>query len=274
LEAISLPTNFGRGRREPCRQVLEAVPGGVRLARGEAGDVHARRAEAGAAREAGVVHLGPQAFRGVAGADEDPACAGEALGGERAEARVGLDDVLQRAAVDLDGVRDVPEPAGEDRGAHDEVVGERDLGAGAGGGLADGGDVGLDVAVELLVGQVRKGAGVGALVAIGDVERQQPADVRPVDRCARRRAAHVNLELAVVPLTGGVDPVELERVAVLAEEVELVPRADEGGGELRVVDVGAGAVQEVAVEDEDAHVRRRRVRPGAAEAAARVPANV
>ena len=46
-------------------------------------------------------------------------------------------------------------------------------------------------------------------------------------------------------------------MAVLAEQVHLVAERDERRGEARVVDVGAGAVQQVAVEDQDAHPRRQ-----------------
>ena len=93
---------------------------------------------------------------------------------------VALDDVLERAAVDLHRVRDAerPERAGEDHRPHDEVVGQRDVGAHALGDLADGGDVALDVALELLVGAVQERLGVEALVAVVDVDGQQVADVR------------------------------------------------------------------------------------------------
>ena len=52
-----------------------------------------------------------------------------------------------------------------------------------------------------------------------------------------------------------VDPVELAGVAVLAEQMDLVAEPGERLGQARVVDVGAGAPEQVAVEDEDAHPR-------------------
>ena len=53
-----------------------------------------------------------------------------------------------------------------------------------------------------------------------------------------------------------------ERVAVLAEQVDLVARARERLRERGVVDVGAGASEQVAVEDEDAHERVQGIAPG------------
>ena len=107
---------------------VQALLRGFRVARGEPGHVDARRAEARPSGQGRVVHLRPEALGRVAGAYEHPARAREALDRERLEARVRLDRVLQRAAVDLHRVRDgVTERAGEDRRAHHEVVGERDV---------------------------------------------------------------------------------------------------------------------------------------------------
>jgi len=52
--------------------------------------------------------------------------------------------------------------------------------------------------------------------------------------------------LLILPASGS-------SVAVLAEQVDLVPGAREGLRERGVVDVGAGPAEQVAVEDEDAH---------------------
>ena len=93
--------------------------------------------------------------------------------------------------------------AGEDRRAHDQVVGEGGVeAAGRVGDLAHGGDVGLDVAVELLLGQLREGLDLEALVGVFDVDRQQAVDVGVVD----------------------LDPLDLD-LAVLAEQVDLVAEA-------------------------------------------------
>jgi hypothetical protein len=53
-------------------------------------------------------------------------------------------------------------------------------------------------------------------------------------------------------VTGGVDPLLLEGIAVLAEQVDLVPGARERRRQAGVVDVRARAAQQVAVEDQDA----------------------
>ena len=156
--------------------------------------------------------------------------------------------------MDLDRVgRLAAERAGEDHRAHDEVVGERDVGPGARGDLADRGDVALEVGRELVLAEVLERARLDALVAVGHVDGQQPAEVGPVDGRARRVAAHLELQRAPVPVAGGVDPRERERLAVLAQQVDLVPVAGERRGELGVVDVRPGAAQQVAVEDENPH---------------------
>jgi hypothetical protein len=168
---------------------------------------------------------------------------------------VGLDGVLERAAVDLDRVRDAGprERAGEDQRAHHEVVRERHVRASPRHDLRDRGDVALHVVGDLRVAQLRVGARDHAVVAVGDVHRQQPAEIGPVGERARRVAAHVQLQRTAVPVTRGVDPRELERRPVLAEQVDLVPRTGERLAERRVVHVGAGPAQQVAVEDQDAH---------------------
>ena len=88
-------------RRRAAAEALEPGARLVRLARREPLDVDAGRPEAGAVRRPGVVHRGPQALRGVARADEDAAGARQPLARVGHEARVRLDRVLERAAVDL-----------------------------------------------------------------------------------------------------------------------------------------------------------------------------
>ena len=62
-------------------------------------------------------------------------------------------------------------------------------------------------------------------------------------------------ERAGVPVPGRVDPVQLQRRAVLAEQAQLVPGAHQRRAELGVVDVRARAVQQVAVKDRGSHKR-------------------
>ena len=87
----------------------------------------------------------------------------------------------------FDGVGDVEprQPAREHDRAHHEVVGERDVRPRALGDLADRGDVALQVGVELGVGELGERPGLDAVVAVGDVDGQQAADVGAVDRRAR-----------------------------------------------------------------------------------------
>jgi hypothetical protein len=131
------------------------------------------------------------------------------------------------------------------------VVGERQVGRNPFGDLPRGGDVAGQVGVELGLGEVLEGLGLEALVAVGDVDRQEAAEVGPVDDPPDRLAADVDAQRAAVPVAGRIDPLELERRAVLAEHVHLVPRPHQRRRELRVVDVRAGPLEEIAVEDED-----------------------
>ena len=120
-----------------------------------------------------------------------------------------LDRVLERGAVDLDRVRDAVERPREHDRAHHEVVGERDVGPHALGDLAHGGDVALEVVVELGVGELGERLRLDPLVAVGDVDRQQAAEVGPVDRRPHRLAPRLERQRAAVPVPGGVDPVQL-----------------------------------------------------------------
>src|SRR5207247_1789387 len=85
------------------------------------------------------------------------------------------------------------------------------------------------------------------------VDGQGLADVRQVGRALDRLADGLDFEPSPVPAPDRVDERKLARVAVLAEQMDLVAEADEGGGQRRVVDVAAGAAQQVAMEDEDPH---------------------
>ena len=130
--------------RQALDQRLDAR-GGV-VARAELVDVDAGRPEPGARGQARRRPSPPTATRRCgASRRARRARLRQALARPGQEARgVALDDVLQRAAVHLDRVGDVAaEPAGDDRGAHDEVVGERHVGPRAGADVAHGGHVGL-----------------------------------------------------------------------------------------------------------------------------------
>ncbi len=233
------------------------------LAGAEAGNVHARRAEPGALGQVGVGDRPPQALARVARAHEHGPGGRQPLAREAEEAlRFGLDGVLQRAAVDLDRVgRGLPERPGEDHGPHHEVVGQRQLRGHEGGHLGHRFDVRLQVAAEVRVAQLGEGAGLQPLVAVGNVHRQQAADVGPVDRAAAARAGPrparglpqaPGPEHPRVPVCSRVHEPQPLRVALLAEQVDLVSETRERLREARVVDVGPGPAQQVAVEDEDA----------------------
>ena len=141
-----------------------------------------------------------------------------------------LDRVLERRSVDLG--REVADlGAGEDRRPHDQVAGEGGVEAADGvGEPPDRRDVGVEVAVQLLVAQLRERLHLESLVGILDVDREQAVDVRVVDLDA-------------------LDP----HLAVLAEQVDLVAEARQRAGQVGGVDVAAGAAQHVAVKEENAH---------------------
>ena len=96
--------------------------------------------------------------------------------------------------------------AGEDHRAHDQMVGERRVDAAERlDHLADRGDVGVEVAIELGVAELGEGLHLEALVAVVHVDRQQAADVGVVDRHRAGRAG-----------------AEVGWLAVLADQVDLV----------------------------------------------------
>jgi hypothetical protein len=190
----------------------------------------------------------------VARADEHAAGALDALVREGEEPRVRLDRVLQRRAVHHDGVGHRPvEAPGEDDRAHHEVVGQRDVGRDPVDHLVHRRDVGVEVAVELPRAEVGERLGLHPFVAVGDVDGEQAVDVGPVGGAADGLAQGAHTEPTVDPLADRVDEVEPLGVALLAEQVDLMPGAAQGRGEVRVVDVRTRPGQQIAVEDQHAH---------------------
>ncbi len=210
-------------------------------------------------------------------ADEDPGGGLEALAGVAEEALgVPLDGVLQGAPVHLHRVGRPAggERPGEDRGAHDEVVGERDLRSHAVDELAHRGDVGLQVARDLLFAAPSEGARLDPLVAILDIHRQKAPDLRPVHGAAPRPTWSVaagsgarglrgrgrlsqrpHPQRTLLPVAHGVHERLALGVAILAEQVHLVSELRQRPREAGVVDVRAGPGEEVAVEDQDPRTR-------------------
>ncbi len=174
----------GVGLLEPTGERLQLVRGRRSgRERRERLDVHAGRAEPGLLLEAGQVDRLPEALGGVMGADEDGASRLHPLAGVGQEP-LGIRDhgVGEGAAVNLGGERaDRVDRPGQDHRPHDQVVGERGVDSAlAGGDVADRTDVGGDVGLDLLLGQIRERAGVEAGVGVGDVEGQDAADVGQV----------------------------------------------------------------------------------------------
>ena len=181
------------------RSIRAATPGGGVVARAELVDVDARRAQARARGQVRRPASPPTATRRCGASRRGPSARlRQALPRPGQEAlRIALDDVLQRAAVDLHRVGHVAaQPAGEDRRPHDEVVGQRHVGPRARADVAHGGDVGLHVGLDLGVAALQQRARLEALVAVGDVDRQQAADVRAPGRHAHRLAQRRDLNLA------------------------------------------------------------------------------
>jgi hypothetical protein len=92
---------------------------------------------------------------------------------------------------------------------------------------ADRGDIGIEVAAECCLVQLREGQRIKSLIAIGHVHGKQPPDVGYVDRHALRFVYR----------------------PVLAEQVHLMAQSCQRSRQVGVVDVAAGASEQVAVED-------------------------
>ena len=138
--------------------------------------------------------------------------------------------------------------------------------------LGNRSDVRVEIARELRVAAAREDARLDALVAVGHVHGQQVADVGTVDDTAAASGLTVRpqrtLELTqaqrpVIPVGHRVDERLALGVAVLAEQVHLVPEAHQRRRELGVVDVRAGPLEQVTVEDQHAHARAAYPRPHA-----------
>src|SRR5215208_795904 len=174
-------------------------------------------------------HL-PEALAGVARPNQHPGRAPYALERVGQEALpMGAHGVLQGAAVDLDGVGGAPgQPARKDRRPHHEVVGQRHV---RGRGVLHCRYVRVEVMLQLRIAQSRVRLRLETLVGVGDVDGQDPADVGIVDR----------------------DPLGGVPVALLAKQVHVMAQARERAHQAGVVDVAAGAPEQVAVEDQDAH---------------------
>ena len=126
LETISLPTKTTRGWRGRGLRGPRAEPSGPRRPRGRKPPCRRRAGRAGSSPP------GPATSGSAAQSDSavwreptrTPAAASHALLRVGQEARVRLDRVLERRAVDLGG-EGADLGAGEDRRAHHQVVGER-----------------------------------------------------------------------------------------------------------------------------------------------------
>ena len=129
------------------------------------------------------------------------------------------------------------------------MVRQPDVGRCQLGHLAHRGGVGRDVGVDLGVAQLRVGARVEALVLVGDVDGQRAADVRQVGGAADRFAQRFDAQRPVLPAADRIDERQIGRVAVLAEQMDLVAQAGQGRHQGSVVDVAPGPAQQVAVED-------------------------
>ena len=119
-----LESRPGAARRSAASAASLASALGAEPKRREQRRVHPGRPQARLRRQVGIVEGRAQARRGVPGADQDPGRRVHPLAGVRKEALgVRLHRVLERRAVDLG--REAQARAGEDRRAHDQVVGER-----------------------------------------------------------------------------------------------------------------------------------------------------
>ena len=153
LAASSAQPPWRPTRRADRREELRVDARGAEPRLG--GQARGRRAPPRGSRPCGGSRPGPRAAASMPS---------RAYGRKRVG--LGLHRVLERRAVDLG--REAEARAGEDRRAHDQVVGERGVDAARRlDDVADGGHVGLEVAVELGFGQLRERLDLEALVAVG-----------------------------------------------------------------------------------------------------------
>ena len=164
----------------------------------------------------------------VVGADERRPRGGERFRAPGRELGVAAHRVLELGAVRLDGERRARR--GADRAAEQDVIREDDIRRQE---RADRRGVGLDPGVELGAAAVLHATHVVALVAVEDEHRQQSADVG----ADGRRTAEV----------------EALRVGLLGEDGDVVARVAPLPRQHAGVDVRAGAAEQVAVPEEDAH---------------------
>ena len=224
METISLPTKTTRrsrsgssarqrvgGRRRVAREDADpSVPGARRAhALGERAEARAapRRARAGRTASMSTPGRAEPGARARASGRPSPPTGSRRCGASRparrgpppaprartaGSARVRLDGVLERRAVDLDRVGHVEPrraPRASTTGPITRWLASATSGRGALGDLAHRGDVALEVGVELGVGELGERARLDAVVAVGDVDGQQAAEVGAVDRRARGLAS-------------------------------------------------------------------------------------
>jgi hypothetical protein len=137
------------------------------------------------------------------------------------------------------------------------VVRERHVGSDALGHLADGLDVAREVVLELLLGEIREALGLEPDVAVGHVDREHAADRRPVRGDPDRLADRTDTQCSGIPVADRIHEGALGGITVLAEEMDRRPETGHRCGQSCVVHVGAGAIEQVAVEDEDVDVEHR-----------------
>ena len=93
------------------------------------------------------------------------------------------------------------------------------------------------------------------LVSVLYIYRQQSVDLRYVNRdrpfrlslCPLAPIGVVKREPTARPSTDSMDPIELSRCAVLAEQVDVVPQGRQRTAQARDVDVAPGPPKQVAV---------------------------
>ena len=132
--------------------------------------------------------------------------------------------------LDGEGCRDRARNGGSDRATRKDVVGENKIGRKM---TPQRRRVQFYVAIKLLMAQVLKQARLEPLVAVEHEHRQQAADLGSHQR-------------------RGADVVALG-VPLLAEEHDLVTGSAPLAGQRARVDVRAGAAEQVAVPEKDAH---------------------
>lgn len=201
----------------------------------------ARGEQPGTGGQVGLAHDLPEFFRHLARPDQHRIRGGQPLAGVAAESPdVRPDGVFQCRTVHPDRVRHpAGQRAGQDRRPHHQVVGQRIVRPGQADHVPDRRRVGRHVIGDLGLRQLREQPGLVAREIPGHVYRQQAANIRHIGRAVGWPANPFDAQPPIVPAADRVHEIEFGRIPFLAEQLDIVPLADQALGQLGDVCIAA-----------------------------------